>query len=678
MRRIIALFIVLFFCVCTLSAQQILRNTAADSVRVYIKLAEDGSLDLDERHRYVLRAIEISKNLKQDVLLLKSQRTLSSVYLFQEDYERYQNVNHNNLKLAKRLKDTLAIAVSNHNLGWYHHLRRVQNDSAYFYYSTAIQLYEHLKESSRAVGALQNIADIQEMEKAYRGAEENAIKALELLEDLPQSQSNLDISWNLYNLLGVITLKLKLYDKSIEYHEHASKIARVMDDGFLLNLYSKNNIAFIYKERGAYKKALDRYQEVFTEYEFFDVDPTFYALVLDNVTYTRFLLGDYQKDELLKDFQRAYKIADSLEDPITKLAISIDRAKVFGRLKIADSAYFYAQESYDLARQTSSNDILLESILLLSDLTEGPESKSYLQSYINFNDSLVANERLMQNKFGRIKFETDQMALENQRFYRERYWLILLSSILILVLILLFIVIRQRSKNIALQSEKNQQEANEAIYNLLLSQHDQIEEVRSAEKNRISQELHDGVLADLFGVRLSLDGLNKSSTATAIEMRASYIAKLKTIGDEIRKVSHELNADFVIGSGFKTLLSDLVATQAQVFLLQYTFECNTNVDWELVSTKTKINIYRIIQEGLQNVYKHANATKVSIGITLQNDVICMTISDDGIGFDLLNVRKGIGVKNIQSRVEELDGTVSFENNSPQGTSIHIFLPYLNS
>ena len=223
--------------------------------------------------------------------------------------------------------------------------------------------------------------------------------------------------------------------------------------------------------------------------------------------------------------------------------------------------------------------------------------------------------------------------------------------------------------------KQKQQEANEEIYNLMLSQQDKVEEARSNEKKRISQELHDGILGRLFGTRLNLDSLNLSESKEAIQKRSNYISDLKIIEEDIRKISHDLNTDFVSGSGFMDILSELIDKQSQAYQFQCEFNHKDDINWESVSNKTKINIYRIIQESLQNIYKHANAKTVKISLKVKNDVICLSISDDGKGFDIQKSKKGIGLKNIKSRVNELDGEVNFESEINKGTTITINIPY---
>ena len=160
-----------------------------------------------------------------------------------------------------------------------------------------------------------------------------------------------------------------------------------------------------------------------------------------------------------------------------------------------------------------------------------------------------------------FRFETKEIEQKNIQIAREKMWLIIISIILLVTAILIYIIITQRAKNNELQFVQKQQAANEEIYNLMLSQQERIEEARTLEKKHISQELHDGVLGRLFGTRLSLDSFNMSSSEEAIKTRSRYIQDLKKIEEDIRKVSHELNTDFISGSGFLDIIKTLLETQ---------------------------------------------------------------------------------------------------------------------
>jgi signal transduction histidine kinase len=645
-----------------------------DSVKYYRNRSKDIDLPLVQRLKLAQKASELASNLNIDTTTVLNNRNLSYLYLTLDDYEPFREVNYINLELATKLKDTFVVAIAYSNLAWYYHHYQ-KNDSAFYYYTKSLKNYEAINNLESQASILSSIADIQSTEKDYVGSEESAIQALKLIQKLPQTERNFERQWILYNLLGVISFQLRQYNKSLEYHDKALEISNKQADGYYNKYTSIHNKAFIYRKKGDFNKALELYQNILKEKRLFEIEPEYYPLILDNIAYTKFEAKetDYNVIELM--LKQAYRLSDSLRDQVTKLGVTIDLSKFYNGIKQKDSALIYAKKSYQLAKEISNNDILLESMLILSELTSGDDGKKYLNEHIKLSDSLLFNERAARNKFARIAFETDEIERENERISRERMWLMILSSGLILTGFLLYIIITQRSKNKELKFKQDQQLANEEIYNLMLSQQDKVDEARANEKKRISQELHDGILGRLFGTRLSLDSLNFSEGNEAIKTRSNYISELKTIEEDIRKISHDLNTDFVSGSGFMDILNELIDKQSKAYQFEYEFKHKDHINWENFSNKTKINIYRIIQESLQNIYKHANAKMVKISFKPKNHVICLKISDDGKGFDIHKSKKGIGLKNISSRVSELNGKVNFNSEINQGTTITINIPY---
>ena len=100
------------------------------------------------------------------------------------------------------------------------------------------------------------------------------------------------------------------------------------------------------------------------------------------------------------------------------------------------------------------------------------------------------------------------------------------------------------------------------------------------------------VLGRLFGTRLSLDSLNMATSEEAVKTRGRYIQDLKNIENDIRKVSHELNTDFISGSGFLDIIKTLLETQTKAYKLDYKFKCKDSINWDDISNKNKIHIYR--------------------------------------------------------------------------------------
>lgn len=651
------------------------KDDLLDSIYALRETSKKSSLSKEERINYAKKAVELSLRTKSDTTLLKSERNLSYIYLLTGEYDLFRDSTLQNLAFAQRLNDSSAIANSSNNLGFYYYQIEDNASESYSYYLQALKYYDALNILNEKAAVLTAIATIQDDEKDYLGSEQNAIEALKIINSLDAYETqNLD-KYYAYNLLGIVSLKLENYVRSIDYHNQALNTTTLIDDSEPLKLMTLNNLAFAYREKGDMDKSLEIFEELVQNKYLKENDISFYALILNNYAFTKFLKGDYNYQTLEKDFNKAFKIADSIDDAYTKLAASIDLAKFYKANKKFDSAFKYAKQSYRISKDIPINDLLLESMMILADLTEGEESTKYLKEHIKLSDSLLKVERAVRNKFARIEFETDQLEAENRQISRENLYLIILSTALLLTAILVYLVISQRAKNRKLKLIQVQQKANEDIYNLMLSQQDKVDEARTLEKKRISEELHDGVLGRLFGTRLSLDSINFKEGKDAMVVRSNYIGQLKTIEDDIRKISHELNTDFVSGSGFMDIVSELIENQTQAYGLAKEFNYTDDINWDMVSNKTKINIYRVIQESMQNIYKHAKANSIKISISLEKNVICLDIIDDGEGFDTSKSKKGIGLKNMRSRVEDINGKITFTSKPGNGATVSVKIPY---
>ncbi|WP_157724018.1 tetratricopeptide repeat-containing sensor histidine kinase [Winogradskyella sediminis] len=610
-------------------------------------------------------------------MILKANRSLSTGYFYLQEYDKYVSLNRANLDLAKKINDSTAVTVAGSNLGSYYRYTQ-QNDSAYFFYSKALKFYDSKEVSEEKANALFYSADLQQMAKIYTAAEDDAVKALSILNRLPETEYRLDMYWSLYNLLAINSNELENHDKAIEYYEQSIKYAKMMQDGFINEIYSINNKANVYRKIGRYNEAIDLYESLLplkSKYE--DEDPTFYAVLLNHINKAKFASNDYDFKILEGEYKNAYKIIKRLDDEVTLMHFSLDLSEFYLNNGYNDSVVKYGEHALDIAKKVGSNQTRLEALLNMSMAVNGDKARPLLIEHIQLTDSFRAEDLKVRNKFARIKFDTEQIEAENKQISKENVYLLILSMGLLLTVILVYIVISQRAKNRKLKLIQVQQKANEDIYNLMLSQQDKVDEARAKEKTRVSKELHDGVLGSLFGVRLSLDSINFNEGKEAMMARAKYISQLKTIEHDIRKISHELNTDFISGSSFMDIITTLIESQTHAYNLEHKFTYTDDINWDLVSNKMKINIYRIIQESMQNIYKHANANVITICVSLEKNLICLDVVDDGSGFDISKSKKGIGLKNMRSRVSDINGTINFTSQLGTGTTVNVKIPYTN-
>jgi signal transduction histidine kinase len=129
---------------------------------------------------------------------------------------------------------------------------------------------------------------------------------------------------------------------------------------------------------------------------------------------------------------------------------------------------------------------------------------------------------------------------------------------------------------------------------------------------------------------------------------------------------------------FIPLLQDLVAEQNKTSATAFTLELDAEINWETISSLVKISTYRIIQEACQNIKKHAQAKNAYITFTLDLPNLCMSIADDGIGFDTKIASKGIGLQNMKTRVINLNGKFTLSATLHQNTSISIAIPIVDN
>jgi signal transduction histidine kinase len=101
---------------------------------------------------------------------------------------------------------------------------------------------------------------------------------------------------------------------------------------------------------------------------------------------------------------------------------------------------------------------------------------------------------------------------------------------------------------------------------------------------------------------------------------------------------------------------------------------DSTIKWESISNAIKINLYRIIQESLQNINKYANANAIHVEFKREIDNLFLEIRDDGIGFNVNRAKKGIGLQNMLSRINECEGTFEIKSKKGEGTIIIVTVP----
>ena len=480
--------------------------------------------------------------------------------------------------------------------------------------------------------------------------------------------------YDAYNLLGLIYNELEDYKNAMRYHNRA--LASI-DDELMASFYqpkatSYNNIGYLHLKTQDYKQAKIYFQKGLDQKNVFKDKPSLYAMLLNNLAYSKFKLNE--KEGLPDLFFRSLKTRDSLQLSAGVIASKINLSEYFISKNETLRASQFAKQALELSKKTNNYRNVLNSLKQLS-IIEPQNAAVYGNEYIQVSEKLQKSERKMGNKFTRIEYETEEIKNENKDLVQQNRNLVYIFSGLAMLGLFSFVIRTQKAKNRELLFKQQQQMANEEIYNLMITQQNTIEINRIKEKKRVARELHDGVLGRLFGVRINLDSLNKIVDGTAVEKRNNYLIELKNIEQDIREISHDLNREkSELINNFVAIVDNLFEDQKKTHKSKLISSIDPAIKWELVSNSLKINLYRILQEALQNSNKYANANTIKIELRKEEDHLILKISDNGVGFNIKTAKKGIGLQNILFRTKECDGIFDIQSSKKGGTIITVTTP----
>lgn len=629
-----------------------------------IEQAENEANSKEERIDFASRALDEIKDLANDSTKNSKYKDIGNVYRKLKLLEPFKLVSIDLGELSRKLNDSMGIADAYFNLGYYYYSND-KMDSAYSNYFRADKIYTALNSNLDAGKTMLSMAILQKNTGDYVGSEASSIKAIqyfELVNDIRYLASA-------YNNLAQVTNELEQYDLAIDYHKKALEYRQKLNNK-LFEIGSLNNIGLVYVNKRQFKEAIDYYDRALAQDSILRESPSTYARLLDNKAYAKFLSGDVS--HFPDEFFVPLRIREEIEDNSGIVTSNLHLAEYYLSIDAVESAQKFAKTALERAKLSRNSREALESLQLLVNSSGDKEALQYSKSYIHISDSLNRQEKVYQDQFARIRYETDKIEIEKEKVTQQNKNLITVLLILAATFLLIYIFIQRKLNRKELRFRQSQQEANEEIYSLMLSQQLKLEEGKQIGKQRISEELHDGILGRLFGTRLSLDSLNSKNDEATIQTRFKYINELKSIEQEIRQISHDLNSSvFNPDDLFVEVTENLISNNCNDNSLKYQFDYDKDINWDEIPDTKKVHFYRIIQEGLQNIHKHAKAKFVKISFEKELDSILLEIEDDGSGMPTTGLKKGIGLKNIASRAKQINGEFSLSSKKGKGTKIII-------
>lgn len=635
----------------------------------FSKKIEDESVSNIEAEKYTDDFLQLLKSFKNDSVKRHYCFQIADKYYNLNNGKKYLEASKNILSLSLAAKDTSHIAKSLRYIADYYASQSIQ-DSALLYYIKSEKMYKTLNDDINLGKVKLYKATVFYYVGSSDQAEIEGIDALKILKNTKNSQ----LIYECNVLIGLCEIDLVDYTKAIAYFNHALKnlgdlkkygLSKIQLNSLKSVCY--NNIGNAYLQQKKYVQALQYYKKGLENDYLKEDRPSLYAMLLNNYAYAKMKNLDFK--EVKSMLFKSLKIRDSL-----KLFSGIAPCKInIGEYFITQhdtlNAILYLKDGLSLSKKIKSNTDIVHALKLLSSI-DIKNSKVYSELYFKAEDSIKIEEKRTRRKFALIAFETDEITKKNKDLNQKVFYLSLLAISLLTVVISIFYIFKLRLKNKEFKAERLQQKSDEKIYNLIIEQQIQTEKAKEKVRNQIAMELHDGIINNIFTIRFNLEQLESSD----YERKEKLVGKLKSTEEEIRNVSHDLNKklDFSDNS-LPEIITLLIEENKKVGNTEFELAIDKYIDWSKVSSKYQINIYRIIQEAIQNVNKYANATKCKIIILKTKDNITIQIWDNGVGFNVNQNRKGIGLENIKKRCSEMNAIIEITSNIGEGTFIKIVL-----
>ncbi len=594
----------------------------------------------------------------------------SALNIYKEDHQKAISILEEGLAFAQNNNDKKEIGRLKNSLGIVH------RDLGEFEKSKSLSLesLSYTKDSIINASAYNNIGVVNRSLGLYDEAVEYLLKALEIY-DLKRM---LKESATTNNNIGIVYSFNNLYEKAIEYHLNAKLDFEKLDDKKgISEVY--NNIAIIYANEGDLKKALEYFQYSL-EIEISLKDKKGIAESANNVGAVYYYMTEI--DSALVYFEKSAQLEKEIGNFAGLGASYNNIAQVLLENSRLSEAKVYIDSAYTTAKQykvATDIEMALENYSTYYQANKEPQKAlEYYKNFTAFKDSIHSQTTKGKIAELEIEYQTEKkekeilaqradLAEKELDLNRKNTQVIGLIILAVLLTILGYLFYsQQKLKNKQLQRES---ELKEAL--VKIETQNRLQEQRL----RISRDLHDNIGAQLTFIISSLDNLKYG-----FELPQKLNDKLNSIGSftsstiyELRDTIWAMNKSEISMEDLQTRISNFIdkahlASEG----ITFNFIKNEGIDDSLkFSSVVGMNIYRIIQEAVNNAIKYAEANKIEVLVEQRADGLKIEITDNGKGFDVADVEMGNGLNNMEKRAKEIGANFKLTSNKGKGTSITI-------
>ena len=612
-----------------------------------------------------------SKEIKNKPLMASALNIKASIYALKNDFTNATKYYLEAADLFEKVNQPYSTAMMYNNIGMMYNNTN-NKKTALQYFQKGLKFSEEKKLDKPQAHIYVNLANLYVTEGNLDAALENALKA-----DALCSSLNMKIEQAINaNIIGAIYFYKNNFSKALEYYRLSYKLAETAKDihsqnialnnmGEVLALQKDSETLITLKSPENYFKSIKDYtnlQQVYTNYATYyrNINDLNNALLyLDKLRNVDTKLNDSLQRKSIVFYQTKYETQQK-ENKIQLLSKS-DSIK---NLKIFSQELAINKNILQLVRQklalSGARLQMVEDSLQIST-----QSKTILKTQLETSKNkekinVLSKEALAQE----LALKEKEIAISQKNAAIAS--IVGLSVILFLIAFGIFRKKQSDQKAYVVAQENKQRE--------LLAK--AVIEAEESERKRIASDLHDGVGQLFSAVKMNLNGLLDRIDITKDEDRFLAEKTMALVDEsckEVRVISHKMMPNFLLKSGISSDIKSFI-DKIDENTLKISFESQGFK--EHLEFNEEIILYRVIQELMNNVIKHSKANELIIDLEKNSQFIQVKIIDNGIGMNYENAVKkgGLGLKNIQTRIEYLKGTIQFLPNQPSGTEVVINLP----
>ena len=592
-----------------------------------------------------------SRKLKIDIQEVSALYALGNLSNITGDYKNTIKYSSEAISLLHKFKIEKGLAACyNIMASAYKHLG--EYPKAIDYFMQCLSYSEKTNDKIQEANAYQNIATLYLLQKEYKKSAENLDRAANLYRELGDDDGVLTTLFNFANILkeeGKFDQARTHYKTILDYREREGNKAVIA--------YVNINLSqmLVEEERcGEAVVALKKTLALLKELKFHsDI-----AIVLNDLGLCETKLG--HKKEAINYFTEALSIGDKQSLSVYKSDIYKNLAQLYQEEKNFEKAL----EFYQKGVATVADQKTLDKEKYVAKIQEGYETQLKEARIL-----LLEKEQ----KLSEVELQKVELTVKRQRIVRNAFIAGFILVLIILIILRLSYVKRLRiQKKLNLQQEENaKQKITDMMKDHKLSVIERYQEGQDEERSRLSREIHDGIGSDLAGIKIAFEHYTENHKD---ELQSKRIANaINNACVDVRSLSHQLHPLSFSKIGFTSFLTDFIdqITKKSKLDIQTYFFPEEDID--KLPAELLADAYRIVQELINNILKHAEATKADVQLTKHEDHLNIVITDNGKGF-IKNKKQGIGLRNIKERLQKIKGTLDIDSGSSHGTSITIDIP----